>query len=410
MRFAALDGWRGLCALLVCLYHFNVVVMWWLRAEPLLLHSFLFVDFFFVLSGFVISHSYAARISDRQALARFMLRRFGRLWPLHLAVLTGWLVLEFAALAARPFVGHFSVNEPFTGPNSLPALLANLLLLQSFGLFDLLTWNGPSWSIAAEFWAYLLFGLFCLSPGRRSSMALLLAAIGAGTMALLSPRLMDATYDYGFFRCVYGFFLGHLIYELRTHGAIGERILRHHGNNLEAAVLLLVGFFVYGAGRNPLSFGAPLVFALVVYIFSFEAGFLSRILARPPFRQLGRWSYSIYMVHALLVQILIYAVRLAERSTGARLGVRALGDHGETYVIWLGSDYAMAVLALAYVAAVLVTASITYRMVEEPARLYFNALASRKAAASADPTSPAAEELASAGLATAAVIPRRHQT
>ena len=65
MRFHSLDGWRGVAALFVSLYHlsfFNHIYGW-----EFLRNSYLFVDFFFVLSGFVITHAYQNKISDKQS-------------------------------------------------------------------------------------------------------------------------------------------------------------------------------------------------------------------------------------------------------------------------------------------------------------------------------------------------------
>jgi peptidoglycan/LPS O-acetylase OafA/YrhL len=81
------------------------------------------------------------------------------------------------------------------------------------------------------------------------------------------------------------------------------------------------------------------------------------------------------MVHALILQIVVYAVRAMERLTGTPL--RAMTTvNGTTYsVIAFDSDLAMSALFVIYVVVVIATASQTYRFVEEPSRLYFNALA-----------------------------------
>ena len=84
-RFAVLDGWRGLCALLVALYHLNVVSPF--LDNGLIRHAYLFVDFFFVLSGFVITHTYWGKLTDAGALGDFTVRRFARIWPLQAALL-----------------------------------------------------------------------------------------------------------------------------------------------------------------------------------------------------------------------------------------------------------------------------------------------------------------------------------
>ena len=73
MRFHVLDGWRGVCALLVALFHVNAVGHFY--GLPVVRNGLLFVDFFFVLSGFVITHAYAERVSFRptgEILLRFL--------------------------------------------------------------------------------------------------------------------------------------------------------------------------------------------------------------------------------------------------------------------------------------------------------------------------------------------------
>ena len=85
MRFVALDSWRGIAALMVAAYHFEAT--WHGHGASLLANSYLFVDFFFVLSGFVIAHAYGAKINSARDLAAFAVRRFGRLWPLAASVI-----------------------------------------------------------------------------------------------------------------------------------------------------------------------------------------------------------------------------------------------------------------------------------------------------------------------------------
>src|SRR5258708_27828356 len=92
MRFQALDGWRGIAALLVALYHSPFYGH--LYGVPLVRNAYLFVDLFFVLSGFVISHAYADRLADGKSVLVFLIRRFGRLWPLHTAVLAAFIRIE----------------------------------------------------------------------------------------------------------------------------------------------------------------------------------------------------------------------------------------------------------------------------------------------------------------------------
>ena len=84
-RFAALDSLRGLCALAVVLFHFRTDGV--LTNLAPIRRGWMFVDFFFVLSGFVLAHAYFGRIGRQVAPLRFLGLRLGRIYPLHAAVL-----------------------------------------------------------------------------------------------------------------------------------------------------------------------------------------------------------------------------------------------------------------------------------------------------------------------------------
>src|SRR2546428_12039863 len=83
-------SWRGIAACLVALFHleaYSHLVYSHLHGVPFLRNSWLFVDFFFVLSGFVIAANYQQRLLDGFGVGRFLLLRLGRLYPLHFAIL-----------------------------------------------------------------------------------------------------------------------------------------------------------------------------------------------------------------------------------------------------------------------------------------------------------------------------------
>src|SRR6266481_3614526 len=157
IRFRALDGWRGVCALLVAAHHIELHgFLYW---QPLVRNAWLFVDFFFVLSGFVIAHAYGGHLEKGPEIKAFVIRRFGRLWPLHVTMLAALVGLELVHLLIahwHPIVGE---RAAFTADRSSFAILTNLFLVQSFGLHGFETWNGPAWSIGAEFYTYLIFAV-----------------------------------------------------------------------------------------------------------------------------------------------------------------------------------------------------------------------------------------------------------
>ncbi len=367
-RFAVLDGWRGLCALLVALYHLNVVSPF--LDNGLIRHAYLFVDFFFVLSGFVITHTYWGKLTDAGALGDFTVRRFARIWPLHAALLAAFVAVEcLKAIAAAKGVLSFP-TAPFTAPNATGTIFPNLVLAQAFGLTDATSWNFPSWSIAAEFWTYLVFALLAwiaFGGGRKRAATLLgglIATAGLLVLVLRSPHGMDATYDYGLARCLYGFFVGHFTYRLWRQ----TRALHAPAPSLELIAPVLVVAFVALAGGTPAAFCAPVVFAVAVYIFAFESGAVSRAMGTRPFQWLGARSYSIYMVHAFVVVNLIgRPIQILEKLTGATW-TSAPSAPDAPRMIDVGDDWAAAGLIAAYIAIVLATAALTYRLIEMPAQ------------------------------------------
>lgn len=96
-RYRRLDGYRSIAAGLVVLLHFHGEFGLRLgAATPVVTSLEVMVDFFFVLSGFVIAVTYAKAMANIGDCGRFLQRRVSRLFPLHLAVLSVFVGLAFA--------------------------------------------------------------------------------------------------------------------------------------------------------------------------------------------------------------------------------------------------------------------------------------------------------------------------
>ena len=122
-------------------------------------HFNLFVDLFFVVSGFVIARQYLDRVGDAASTGRFLWRRIARIYPLHLATLAFYVVIALALHS-----GLARTDNPARYP--LSDLPAQLLLLHAFD-GERLTFNFPSWSLSAEMFCYLLFPLVAAIAARR---------------------------------------------------------------------------------------------------------------------------------------------------------------------------------------------------------------------------------------------------
>ena len=363
-RFLALDSLRGICALLVALHNLEYPHAW-----SFIQHSSLFVDFFFVLSGFVISHAYMRQLEAGPEVGGFMIRRFGRLWPLHVSVLGFLIVLE----CAKPVLAgllHLSFNRALLQPpNSAAEVLKNLTLIQSIGIETSLSWNVPSWSISTEFWTYGLFAGLCWVFGGRPA---LYAAIGIALCSVIflgftSPAFLESNTYCAILRCIYGFFIGHLTYRAWEYAGS----IRRPVPVAEILVIAMVILFVSEVGPEPLSLAAPLLFAATVWIFASGSGPLSTLLKTPVLVHLGIWSYSIYMVHWLVRTILFEAVKMGTRGSLPQMpdGLNVL-SHVRNY----GS---LSAIIIGYLVMVIGISAITFNLIEQPARRHCNKLAAK---------------------------------
>ncbi|MFG1412844.1 acyltransferase [Xanthobacter sp. VTT E-85241] len=377
VRFKALDAWRGICALLVVLFHFCFVFRSPLMGTPIVTNAFLFVDFFFVLSGFVVCHAYRDRLGDAPSWRAFVVRRFGRLWPLHAAMLA--LFIAFITLVnLLPHPERFAFT---LGPSEYSAIAIpiHLLLLNAVDLHGM-AWNAPSWSIGAEFYTYLLFGAVCVLTLRRLSLAaaaLVLASIAL--LAMVAPSYMNSTADFGLFRCVAGFFTGVVAY--RLHELWGHRRLPL-ATAWEAGIVALVALFVIRASHGPdavraLSLAAPLAFAAAVLVFAREQGAISRLLRARPFAALGRWSYSIYMSHQLVLMAAAFLAWSLAGAAGVALEREVMVEGHAKTLYDLGGVWQSHAALAGVLLVVLALSALTYSRIEEPARLAFNAFAKR---------------------------------
>ncbi|MGE0231957.1 MAG: acyltransferase family protein, partial [Flavobacteriaceae bacterium] len=154
-KINALESLRGLAAICVALFHANFFTNFFIIQNAFITFSFVMVDFFFVLSGFVISHAYWDRIGDFRDAAVFQVRRFLRLYPLHFMTLMVYVVIETMRLVAA-WRYNLVYDDPAFGHNGIEGFFYNLVLLQGI-LPEKLSFNYPSWSISVEFFTYFLF-------------------------------------------------------------------------------------------------------------------------------------------------------------------------------------------------------------------------------------------------------------
>jgi len=325
VRLARLDGLRAVAACTVAFgYHAAHLfrdgtfdgapaLVGWVH-----LWGWLFVDLFFVLSGYIFAHVYLstpAMLAGGKGLASFAAARFARLYPLHLV-----LLLVTAVLFAD------------RSENTALAFAAHLLMLQAAVAPVAQTFVGPSWSLSVEVACYVLFALGAAAGPR----ALRLVTGGAIVLALVMLAMNSApvgTYARDNFpRGLLGFFVGQVLWHQRARlAAIPAWAL---------ALAVPAGLAVPTAPISPI-----LPVALLAWPAALVLALRSGWVERPWLLWLGDRSYAIYLIHMPLIDL---AVRL-----GGKLG-------GGAGTIVLGH--------LALIAATLALSDLAYRRLEQPAR------------------------------------------
>jgi len=313
--FGALDGFRGLLAIFVAIYH----TYWpsWLNSSAFLENGPIIIDLFFVFSGFLLYTLYSKRISNSDQGMAFIKKRFARLYPLHIFMLGVFLLFACTRVLLH-YVGIASLDHgeilPFQdgASESIGTLVSNVFLLQSMGLHDTLSFNVPSWTISVEFFAYFTFvAMLIWFPLKKVGhfICLVFGVLALYAMlATLKPD-MNITYDLAFYRCLAGFYTG----------VIGSEIYRNIKSRkgiktmsfgtasiIEILVLSIsTAFVIYCPGK--LQFFVGPILLLFVLTFAFDKGIVSRVMMSGVFRYLAKISYSVYMVH-MIIAVVFYGV------------------------------------------------------------------------------------------------------
>lgn len=379
-HYMPLDSVRGIAAVCVVVHHFcgsetlKAILPHRAWIDIAFFHnSWLWVDLFFVLSGIVISMSYMKSEFGAFDLRDFVARRIARIYPLHLATLLAFLSFRLMKLGLVA-VGVLHFVEPENPVNNYFSFVVNLLLLQASGIINYLSWNGPSWSISSEFYTYLVFAaVMLLAQAGRSvrlvyalSILLVVASLGI-ILFVLGVQSLDFHYQFGIVRCIFSFFLGVLTVRAVAKMPQVASPMLQSAVQIGAALVTIVLISVVG-WLPAISFVAPLVFAILLgSLMLFPDCPLPRLLTVSPLVWLGKRSYSIYMVHALVLVLLEYFAR----------GVGAARFQSMDALL---HGLPATVLLVAFVGAVLALSNLTYATIEMPgSRLVLGLLRPRPA-------------------------------
>lgn len=327
----ALTGIRGIAAVWVMLFHYAASASGLFGTSPppeVLASGFLGVDLFFVLSGFVLGLSYSDALAAEtpRKLTRFFVGRAFRILPLHWFVLCvfGLMVLAFPSL--------------FAAPDRSPVNFATSFFLVHLWVGVPMAWNWPTWSLSAEFAAYLLFPVIVVVAARAKLRPATKVLLGFGSITLYLAILLalgrDTVGTTGYLslaRCVLQFLAGYLLSRVSIRG-LDKRAI----DGLLIAGLALV---ICAANWPQTQFAALYGFAMIVMACGASSRLGNLAFANPVSYFLGKISYSIYLVHALLLVIFEAAIRQLQLGAAPPIERAALG-----------AGYAFTTLVSAYLA------------------------------------------------------------
>jgi len=299
------------------------------------------VDFFFVLSGFILTFVYAD-IGHATGARAFYVARIARIWPLHLATLLIWLLVVPRGSWVIPGGEHYV----------LETTLANIFLLQAWVplFFVYFSYNAVSWSISTEAFFYLLFPWLGKDWGRTWywKLGVVVAAVvlilclcdWAGVRPLTGSNDFASVTTHGIvyispFTRVFQFVVG--MASALVFIRLRQPLLRIPAvvwTGLEVFVLLMIGRVwstgfvwsdqLFGEAETALGAftrGVPvtLLFGVIVLVFGLGRGLISKLLSFKPLIHLGEASFALYLIHQILLNPLqVYRDQLSSIPVGVQ--------------------------------------------------------------------------------------------
>ena len=276
-RLAHLDGLRGIAAIIVVLYHFPNDARPSLFVNYLCNHGHHLVDVFFVLSGFILMYKYReADITPRG----FLSRRFWRIVPLLICTnLLFILKLLIPVVIGKAAFDDFLIRflESFFLSDS------HLLFGGSIGL------NPASWSVTAELYAYLIFSLIYFRERKYRIILSAIIVLSSFVTLFNSNGFLSAT-QYGLNRCLYGFFIGCLVSEIKFNFAIPY-------SGILLLIFVSLGYFFDNDWFFRIS---PIIYSILVLSI---ANGNAPMLLNGIIQYLGKISFSLYLIHPLFLSL-----------------------------------------------------------------------------------------------------------
>jgi peptidoglycan/LPS O-acetylase OafA/YrhL len=348
---------RGIAAIFIVIHHFATYLIPGINQftsafTPFISKNYIWVDFFFILSGFILAYVYSSKFQvrvEKKDYLKYISSRFARIYPLHLFMLIAFLFLESAEYI------HFQVTSvagdsqhqylPFTGTESIPTFIINFFLLQTFinGTY----WNQPAWSISAEWVVYMFIPLLVPViyrfkwPGK---ITLFLLSFSVLYILQRQSGSLDLTPTLSFIRCISEAIIGIALYDIYKSNLWSNILSENNATSLIFSVSFLTLFLEIS------HLITIAIFTLLILSAAYNRN--DSFLSNKFLIFLGTISYSIYMTH-WFIQVLL------QKSSKLIVG----------YDLFDNISLSMSpVVLLVCILLVIVTSIITYHTIENPFR------------------------------------------
>jgi peptidoglycan/LPS O-acetylase OafA/YrhL len=278
------------------------------------------VDIFFVLSGYIMLVAYGFHVDP----PRFYLNRFARVFPLHIVTL-GVAIAGFYLLQVPP--------DPVA---NAPGNLVFYITLTSAWIGLPPAWNQPAWSLSVEVFAYIFFPLMQLAIrnfNRSHALLCVFLLCAVHTMVLTVIGFADTGIG-ALLRGILGFCAGVALCAASIHP-------------IRFGPVIAVVAIAFAAAFNLYEYAIPAILLLIGALGVNKTGFFVRVMSTQVLVWLGKISYSIYLIH---LPLLMGGGRILRK------------------IDFLQSPSGQAIFCLCYIAVVLVTAHLSWRFIETPAR------------------------------------------
>lgn len=304
----SLTSFRFIAALMVFLFHLEILSQFQLGAAG--------VSFFFILSGFILTYTYHSKFKNIKIkeILKFYKARIAKIYPVHL--------LTF--LISLPLVLYYFDPDGFYWVKLTIMSIINLSLVQSYvpsqGTY--FNFNGVSWTLSVEVFFYALFPFVMLlfkkvNFSRHATLCIIIVTCIWACIFVINLNLDENNMFFiwlfhifplaRFFEFIVGILIGEIFIVNRVKYLVKNSMIFKFLEVFLLIVFVVLCIISLSLDNGAIRGGYFIPFwSLLIYVYAFQKGVISKLLSKKVFVYLGEISFSFYMVHQLVIRYFSY--------------------------------------------------------------------------------------------------------